>query len=270
MTEELKTGSVYGRVSEVHRSPGGGGGGKEASSNWLSETAFEFASQLFYILVRLVVLGIIMGVVLFVSTCFYAFMYWLLIPKATLVVPVFVDYRLSGGSRDLWTKPDTYIPFDESDRYLQTLFARANISLVSKQWLMSTNVESLHKRQYALLSTRESYDVYLDLEYREGKLNDNCGVVNLITDVLHHTSSSSSALTTEHTSPSEIYGDKGKSVIHLARSVRSFVPTKSTWMVKLTRKLIFLAPLVAGVLQETELHSVKLFEEYIEHGVCII
>lgn len=187
--------------------------------HWLTQ-ALRLAAS---IAIRVAIVCAVLAALLFWATLLYAILYWIVIPKATYVVPVFIDYRHTTDN--------------------QYEFARANVSLAGRHFDVAKEVEALYyKNTPILLSSKEAYDVSLEIEFQQGALNDLCGVLVTEAEISHQQTI-------------------------LARSVRSFVPTRSTLWVRTLRKLVLIGPLVVGLVHESESASLMLFEEYIEHPV---
>jgi hypothetical protein len=173
----------------------------------------------------------ILSALFIVSALFYAFLYWMLIPESTLFVPAYLDYKPAKGS----------LPFPANHTGDYT-FAQTSINLVGKQYeIVHPELLQLAGNKKSLLSSKEAYDVFLEIEFPHWYLNDACGVF-VVDSALNH-----------------------NSAVLLARSSRSFVPSKSTLLVRYLRRMMLLGPILVGVVKETESLHLRLFEEYVEH-----
>jgi hypothetical protein len=93
--------------------------------------------------------------VLIASVILYAFLYWLLIPKALHHFPVHFDYSRRNLDSDTW--------------------AVAKVNLLSRQFEVHDLTKYLHQERSSLLQAYERYDVFLKVEYSNSKTNKACG-----------------------------------------------------------------------------------------------
>lgn len=190
-------------------------------SKWFSEYLnlfLRYTASAFGIALRLIVIFIgFMAVVATASFIYWSF-YWMIIPKAYQSLPVHFDYGQD--------HPVAYI------------------SLTHKQYKLHDNVKFYHKLEEALLKPYEMYDVVLEFEAYETKVNRDCGVLSFTSDIHGFVSQNKTNV--------------------LARSIRSVSPLYRSPIVWMTRKLMLMGPLVLGWIEESSSHSVYLFEEYFE------